>query len=138
MRGILEEAGPGRDYLEIGLDGAWQWNPLDDPLLDTYSLAYTVSTLINQLFGKSREPCWQQAYTNLVRWIIELHRLLPGARSYCRTSTAARLMRGSSSSTARRRYARPEARSSGAPAWCSVAGTTRCAWTGRTLRSTVL
>ena len=42
--------------------------------LDTYSLAYTVSSLINQLFGKSRDPFWQQAYTNLVRWIIELHR----------------------------------------------------------------
>ena len=62
VRRILEEAGRGDDYLEIGLEGAWQWNPLDDPLLDTYSLAYTVSTLINQLFGKSREPFWQQAY----------------------------------------------------------------------------
>ncbi len=78
VRGILEEAGREDDYVEIGLDGSWQWNPLDDPLLDTYSLAYTVSSLINQLFGKSREPFWQQAYTNLVRWIIELHRLLPG------------------------------------------------------------
>ena len=78
VRRILEKAGRGNDYVEIGLDGAWQWNPLDDPLLDTYSLAYTVSSLINQLFGKSREPFWQQAYTNLVRWIIELHRLLPG------------------------------------------------------------
>ena len=78
VRGILEEAGRADDYLEIGLDGSWQWNPLDDPLLDTYSLAYSVSSLINQLFGKSREPFWQQAYTNLVRWIIELHRLLPG------------------------------------------------------------
>ena len=78
VRRILEEAGRGDDYLEIGLDGSWQWNPLDDPLLDTYSLAYTVSSLINQLFGKSREPFWQQAYTNLVRWIIELYRLLPG------------------------------------------------------------
>ena len=78
MRGILEKAGRGDDYLEIGLDGAWQWNPLDDPLLDTYSLAYGVASLINQLFGKSREPFWQQAYTNLVRWIIELYRLLPG------------------------------------------------------------
>ena len=55
-----------------------QWNPLDDPLLDSYSLAYGVASLINQLFGKSREPFWQQAYTNLVRWIIELYRLLPG------------------------------------------------------------
>ena len=62
MRGILEEAGRADDYLEIGLDGSWQWNPLDDPLLDTYSLAYSVSSLINQLFGKSREPFWQQAY----------------------------------------------------------------------------
>ena len=78
VRRILKEAGRADDYLEIGLDGRWQWNPLDDPLLDAYSLAYTVSTLINQLFGKSREPFWQQAYTNLVRWIIELHRLLPG------------------------------------------------------------
>ena len=78
VRGILEEAGRADDYLEIGLDGSWQWNPLDDPLLDTYSLAYSVASLINQLFGKSREPFWQQAYTNLVRWIIELHRLLPG------------------------------------------------------------
>ena len=78
VRGILEEAGRGDDYLEIGLGGSWQWNPLDDPRLDGYSLAYSVAGLINQLFGKSREPFWQQAYTNLVRWIIELHRLLPG------------------------------------------------------------
>ena len=78
VRGILEDAGRGDDYLEIGLGGSLQWNPLDDPLLDSYSLAYGVASLINQLFGKSREPFWQQAYTNLVRWIIELYRLLPG------------------------------------------------------------
>ncbi len=78
VHGILEGAGRGDDYLEIGLGGSLQWNPLDDPLLDSYSLAYGVASLINQLFGKSREPFWQQAYTNLVRWIVELHRLLPG------------------------------------------------------------
>ncbi|MXY99024.1 MAG: TraM recognition domain-containing protein [Gemmatimonadetes bacterium] len=78
VRGILEDAGRADDYLEIGIDGSLQWNPLDDPLLDSYSLAYGVASLINQLFGKSREPFWQQAYTNLVRWIVELHRLLPG------------------------------------------------------------
>ena len=78
VRGILEDAGRGEDYLEIGLGGSLQWNPLDDPLLDSYSLAYGVASLINQLFGKSREPFWQQAYTNLVRWIVELFRLLPG------------------------------------------------------------
>ncbi len=79
VRGILKDAGRGDDYLEIGLGGSLQWNPLDDPLLDSYSLAYGVASLINQLFGKSREPFWQQAYTNLVRWIVELHRLLPGS-----------------------------------------------------------
>ncbi len=78
VRRILGDAGRGDDYLEIGLGGSLQWNPLDDPLLDSYSMAYGVASLINQLFGKSREPFWQQAYTNLVRWIIELHRLLPG------------------------------------------------------------
>ncbi len=78
VRGILEDAGRGDDYMELGLGGSLQWNPLDDPLLDSYSLAYGVASLINQLFGKSREPFWQQAYTNLVRWIVELHRLLPG------------------------------------------------------------
>ena len=78
VRGILDNAGRADDYLEIGLGGSLQWNPLDDPLLDSYSLAYGVASLINQLFGKSREPFWQQAYTNLVRWIVELHRLLPG------------------------------------------------------------
>ena len=62
VRRILEQAKRKDDYLEISLDGPWQWNPLDDPLLDAYSLAYTVSTLLNQLFGKSREPFWQQAY----------------------------------------------------------------------------
>ena len=78
VRRILEDAGREDDYLEIGLGGSLQWNPLDDPLLDSYSMAYGVASLINQLFGKSREPFWQQAYTNLVRWIVELHRLLPG------------------------------------------------------------
>ena len=57
--------------------GVWKWNPLSAWWLDSYSLAYTVASLLNQLFGKGKEPFWQQAYTNLVRWIIELHRVLP-------------------------------------------------------------
>ena len=35
------------------------------------------ASLLNQLFGKSKEPFWQQAYINLIRWLIELHRALP-------------------------------------------------------------
>ena len=77
IREILKDAGREDDYLELGLDGAYQWNPLGAHWLDSYSLAYTVSSLLNQLFGKGKDPFWQQAYTNLVKWIIELHRIFP-------------------------------------------------------------
>ena len=78
IRKILADAGREDDYIELGMDGRWQWNPLSTKVLDSYSLAYTVSSLLNQLFGKGKEPFWQQAYTNLVRWIIELYRVFPG------------------------------------------------------------
>ena len=77
IRQILVEAGRGQDYIELGMDARSQWNPLSAWWLDSYSLAYTVSSLLNQLFGKGKEPFWQQAYTNLVRWIIELYRVFP-------------------------------------------------------------
>ena len=76
VRRILAAAGREDDYLELGLGGRWQWNPLDTDM-DSYSLAYTIAALLNQLFGKGKEPFWQQASTNLIRWIIELHRALP-------------------------------------------------------------
>ena len=78
IRRILADAGREEDYIELGMEGSWQWNPLSTKWLDSYSLAYTVSSLLNQLFGKGKEPFWQQAYTNLVRWIIELYRVFPG------------------------------------------------------------
>jgi hypothetical protein len=77
VRKMLTKAKREDDYMEIGLQGRWQWNPLDASHLDSYSLAYTISSLLNQLFGKGKDPFWQQAYTNLVRWILELYRLLP-------------------------------------------------------------
>ena len=77
IRQILLDEGRGGDYMELSMSGGWRWNPLSAWWLDSYSLAYTVSSLLNQLFGKGKEPFWQQAYTNLVRWIIELHRVLP-------------------------------------------------------------
>ena len=75
---ILGELDREDDYLELSIDGRMTWNPLSAAWLDAYSLAYTVASLLNQLFGKGKEPFWQQAYTNLVRWIIELYRVLPG------------------------------------------------------------
>ena len=56
IRSILDEAGRGDDYLEIGMGGLWKWNPLSAWWLDSYSLAYTVASLLNQLFGKGKEP----------------------------------------------------------------------------------
>ena len=78
IRRMLAELGREEDYVELSLDGRITWNPLSATWLDSYSLAYTVASLLNQLFGKGKEPFWQQAYTNLVRWIIELYRVLPG------------------------------------------------------------
>ena len=78
IRRMLAELDRSEDYIELSLDGRLTWNPLSATWLDSYSLAYTVASLLNQLFGKGKEPFWQQAYTNLVRWIIELYRVLPG------------------------------------------------------------
>ena len=77
IRQMLTDMHRGGDYIELSLDGRLTWNPLSATWLDSYSLAYTVASLLNQLFGKGKEPFWQQAYTNLVRWIIELYRVLP-------------------------------------------------------------
>lgn len=78
VRAILEAAGRGGDYVELSLGGAWSWNPMDAPGMDSYSLAYTIASLQAQLWGRGKEPFWQQAATNLVRWIVELQRLEGG------------------------------------------------------------
>ena len=75
VKRILEAAGRGEDYVEISLDSPYRYNPLHNDL-DAYALAYGISSLLNNLFGKSREPFWQQAYTNLVKFIILLHKIL--------------------------------------------------------------
>ena len=74
VRRILRQGRRGGDYLELGLDGDWCYNPLESDL-DPYSLAYQISSLLNQLFGKGKDPFWQQAYTNLVKFVILLHRV---------------------------------------------------------------
>ena len=63
-----------RDYVEISLDSKYRYNPLHNGL-DAYALAYSIASLINNLFGTRKEPFWQQAYTNLVKFIILLHKV---------------------------------------------------------------
>ena len=76
VKEMLEQYGRQADYMELSLDPktGWKWNPLNAPWLDTYSLAYTLASLVNQLFGKGKEPFWQQAYTAVIRWIVECYR----------------------------------------------------------------
>ena len=86
---MLRQYGRMDDYMELSLPPepddedygkreVWQWNPLYCPWLDTYSLAYSLASIVNQLFGESKEPFWQQAYTNVIRWILATYRSLPG------------------------------------------------------------
>ena len=75
VRDILKACKREGDYAELGVGGKWQWNPLDAPEVDSYSLAYQVGSLLNQLFGRGKEPFWQQASTNLLRNVIEIHRI---------------------------------------------------------------
>ncbi len=79
VRDVLAGCGREGDYVELGIGSDSQWNPLDSPSVDSYSLAYQIASLLAQLFGKGKDPFWQQASTNLLRNIIELHRI-HGAR----------------------------------------------------------
>ena len=88
---MLTELDRGGDYIELSLDGRLTWNPLSATWLDSYSLSYTVASLLNQRFSKGKEPFWQQAYTNLVRWIIELYRVLSGGWVTLRDGTLPRM-----------------------------------------------
>jgi hypothetical protein len=77
VRSMLAQAGRQDDYLEVGLDTGVCYNPLHNDL-DPYAVAYAIATLLNNLFGKSKEPFWQQAYTDLLKFVISLRRITDG------------------------------------------------------------
>jgi hypothetical protein len=74
VRDILARYGRPDDYIEISLESEYRYNPLHNDL-DAYALAYSIASLLNNLFGRGKEPFWQQAYTNLVKFIILLHKV---------------------------------------------------------------
>ena len=74
VRTILESHDRAEDYVEVNLNADYLYNPLYNDL-DAYALAYNIASLLNNLFGKGKEPFWQQAYTNLVKFIIQLHKV---------------------------------------------------------------
>jgi len=75
VREMLARHGRADDYLEVGLDADYRYNPLYNDL-DAYALAYSIASLLNNLYGRGKEPFWQQAYTNLVKFVILLHKVL--------------------------------------------------------------
>ena len=75
VKAILRRHGRRRDYVEVGLTSQYRYNPLHNDL-DAYALAYGIATLMTNLFGRSKEPFWQQASTNLVKFVILLHQTL--------------------------------------------------------------
>ena len=79
VREILQDAGRGDDYVEIGMDTRFVYNPLNNDQ-DAFSLAYSIASLLTNLYGRGKEPFWQQAYTNLVKFVILLHKVVDG---YC-------------------------------------------------------
>lgn len=75
VRDILKRHGRADDYVEVSLDSSYRYNPLHNDL-DAYALAYGIATLMTNLFGRGKEPFWQQASTNLVKFVILLHQTL--------------------------------------------------------------
>jgi TraM recognition site of TraD and TraG len=45
-------------------------------------VAYAIATLLNNLFGRSKEPFWQQAYTDLLKFVILLRRITDGYTTF--------------------------------------------------------
>ena len=74
VKDILDRHGRVEDYIEVSLDSEYRYNPLQSDL-DAYELAYSIAALLNNLFGRGKEPFWQQAYTNLVNFLILLHKV---------------------------------------------------------------
>jgi TraM recognition site of TraD and TraG len=77
VRAILTGCGRAEDYVEVSLTGNVRYNPLNNDS-DAYALAFNIASVITAIWGKGKEPFWQQSYTDLVRYVIMLHRVRDG------------------------------------------------------------
>ncbi len=77
LQRILKACGREQDYIEVSLDGPVRYNPLHNSL-DAYAQAFNIASIIVSIWGKGKEPFWQQSYTDLVRYVILLHRVRDG------------------------------------------------------------
>ncbi|MGD0445538.1 MAG: TraM recognition domain-containing protein [Edaphobacter sp.] len=77
LQRILKWCGREQDYVEVSLDGNIRYNPLNNSL-DAYAQAFNIASIITSIWGRGKEPFWQQSYTDLVRYVIMLHRIRDG------------------------------------------------------------
>jgi hypothetical protein len=77
LQRILKWCGREQDYVEVSLDGDIRYNPLNNSL-DPYAQAFNIASIITSIWGRGKEPFWQQSYTDLVRYVILLHRIRDG------------------------------------------------------------
>jgi hypothetical protein len=63
LQRILQGCGREEDYVEISLDGDIRYNPLNNSL-DAYAQAFNIASIITSIWGKGKEPFWQQSYTD--------------------------------------------------------------------------
>ena len=74
---ILKECGREADYVDVSLESDIRYNPLNNDL-DPYAQAFNIASIITSIWGKGKEPFWQQSYTDLVRYVIVLHKVKSG------------------------------------------------------------
>ena len=74
---ILKHYGREQDYIDVSLNSNIRYNPLNNDL-DPYAQAFNIASIITSIWGKGKEPFWQQSYTDLVRYVIILHRVQSG------------------------------------------------------------
>ncbi len=72
---LLARHGRAEDYIEVSLTSPYRYNPLHNDL-DAYALAYGIATLMTNVVGRGKEPFWQQASTNVMKFVILLHQTL--------------------------------------------------------------
>jgi hypothetical protein len=77
LQRILKWCGRDEDYVEVSLHGNIRYNPLNNSL-DAYAQAFNIASIITSVWGKGKEPFWQQSYTDLMRYVILLHRIRDG------------------------------------------------------------
>ena len=77
LQRILTSCGREQDYVEVSLHGNVRYNPLNNSL-DPYAQAFNIASIITSIWGKGKEPFWQQSYADLVRYVILLHRIRDG------------------------------------------------------------